>query len=128
MLRALGRQRAMLLRNQDRHVQHVQKAPTQINVQLANVIADVVGSVVGNTGQKILRAIVAGELEGHVLAALKNARIQASADEIAVSLQGNWRAEHLFALKQALGAFDFVGIQLIECDPEIEAQLQVLQT
>ena len=124
VLRALSRQRAMLLRSQGRHVQHMQKALTQMNVQLANVIAD----VVGETGQKILRAIVAGERDGQVLAALKSSRIQASADEIAASLQGNWRAEHLFALRQALAAFDFVGTQLAECDTAIEAQLQVLQT
>ena len=123
VLRSLSRQRAMLLRSQGRHVQHMQKALTQMNVQLANVISD----VVGETGQKILRAIVAGERDGQMLAELKNSRIQASDDEIAASLQGNWRAEHLFALKQALGAFDFVGTQLAECDTEIEAQLQVLQ-
>ena len=58
---------------------------------------------------------------------MKNLRIHASVDEIAKSLQGNWRAEHLFALKQALAAFDFVGTQLCECDQEIEAQLQRLQ-
>ena len=53
--------------------------------------------------------------------------IHASVGENAKSLQGNWRAEHLFALKQALDAFDFVGTQLAECDQEIEAQLQRLQ-
>ena len=123
VLRSLWRQRAMLLRNQGRFVQHMQKALTQMNVQLTNVISD----VVGETGQKILRAVVAGERDGQVLAALKNARIRASADEIAKSLQGNWRCEHLFALKQALDAFDFVGTQLAECDQQIEAQLQKLQ-
>ena len=101
----------------------MQKALTQMNIQLANVISD----VVGETGQKILRAIVAGERDGQVLAAMKNVRIRASVEEIAKSLQGNWRAEHLFALKQALDAFDFVGTQLAECDREIEAQLQSLQ-
>ena len=90
---------------------------------MANVISD----VVGETGQKILRAIVAGERDGQVLGSMKNARIRASIDEIAKSLQGNWRAEHLFALKQALGAFDFIGTQLLECDREIEQQLQCLQ-
>lgn len=123
VLRALWRQRGMLLRTQGRHVQHMQKALTQMNIQLANVIAD----VVGETGQKILRAIAAGERDGQVLAGLKNVRIRASDDEIAKSLQGNWRAEHLFALKQALNAFDFVGTQLAEVDREIEAQLKVLQ-
>ena len=123
VLRSLWRHRGMLLRSQARDVQHMQKALVQMNVQLANVIAD----VVGETGQKILRAIVAGERNGLVLGAMKNVRIHASVDEIAKSLQGNWRAEHLFALKQALGAFDFVGTQLAECDQEIEAQLQRLQ-
>ena len=113
----------MLLRSQGRHVQHMQKALTQMNIQLANVISD----VVGETGQKILRAIVAGERDGQVLGAMKNVRMRASVDEIAKSLQGNWRAEHLFALKQALGVFDFVGTQLAECDREIELQLQTLK-
>ncbi|MDO9315817.1 MAG: IS110 family transposase [Burkholderiaceae bacterium] len=112
-----------MLRSQGRHVQHMQKALTQMNVQLANVLAD----VVGETGQKILRAIVAGERDGQVLGSMKNVRVRASVDEIARSLQGTWRAEHLFALKQALGAFDFVGTQLAECDREIELQLQALK-
>jgi len=124
VLRALWRQRGALLKSQSRDVQHMQKALTQMNVQLANVISD----VVGETGQKILRAIVAGERDGRVLGAMKNARIHASVDEIAKSLEGNWRAEHLFALKQALDAFDFIGTQLAECDQAIEAQLRHLQT
>jgi transposase len=123
VLRSLWRQRSMLLKSQARYVQHMQKALTQMNIQLANVISD----VVGETGQKILRAIVAGERNGRVLAAMKNARIHASEDEIAKSLQGNWRAEHLFALKQALAAFDFIGTQLAEVDHEVEQQLQSLQ-
>ena len=124
VLRSFWRQRGMLLRSQGRHVQHMQKALTQMNVQLANVISD----VAGETGQKILRAIVAGERDGQLLGSMKNARIRASIDEIAKSLQGNWRAEHLFALKQALDGFDFIGTQLAECDREIERQLRCLQT
>lgn len=124
VLRSLWRQRGMLLRSQGRQVQHMQKALTQMNVQLTNVIAD----VAGETGQKILRAIVAGERDGLALAKLKNSRIRASDEDIARSLRGTWRAEHLFALKQAVDAFDFVGTQLAECDLQIEAQLQLLQT
>src|ERR1700681_3373740 len=77
VLRSFWRQRGMLLRSQGRHVQHMQKALTQMNVQLANVISD----VVGETGQKILRAIVAGERDGQVLASMKNMRIHASVDQ-----------------------------------------------
>jgi len=122
VLRSLSRQRTMLLRSQGRFVQHMQKVLTQMNIQLANVISD----VVGETGQKILRAIVAGERDGLALARLKNSRIRASEDEIAKSLQGSWRSEHLFALKQALDAFDFCGTQLAECDAQVQAQLQAL--
>jgi transposase len=120
VLRSLWRQRATLLKNQAQHVQHIQKALTLMNVQLANVISD----IVGETGQKILRAIVAGQRDGHALGSMKHARVKASVEEIAKSLQGNWRSEHMFALKQALAAFDFVGTQLLECDREIEQQLQ----
>jgi transposase len=119
VLRSLWRQRAMMLRDQGRRVQHMQKALTQMNIQLANVITD----IVGESGQKILRAIVAGERDGHTLAKLKHFRIRASNEEIAKSLQGNWRSEHLFALKQALASFDFIGTQLAECEAAIQVQL-----
>lgn len=122
-LRSLWRQRGTLLRDQGRQVQHMQKALTEMNIQLHNVISD----VVGETGQKILRAIVKGERNGSVLAAMKNVRIRASEEEIAKSLEGTWRPEHLFALRQSLSMFDFIGTQLAECDREIEQQLQGLQ-
>lgn len=123
VLRALWRQRAMLLRGQARQVQQMQKALTQMNIQLANVISDVVGV----TGLLILRAILAGERDGMALAALRNGRIQASADDIARSLQGNWRAEHLFALRQAVDMFDFINGQLAQCDREVDQQLRAMQ-
>lgn len=122
VLRSLSRQRSMLLRTQAREVQHMQKALTQMNIQLPNVIADIVGA----TGQRILRAIVQGERDPRVLAGLKDVRVRASDDEIAMSLQGNWRTEHLFALRQALATFDFLQAQLAECDAAMEVQLKAL--
>lgn len=121
-LRSLCRQRARLLRDQGRYVQHMQKAMTLMNLQLSNAISDVAGV----TGQKIVRAIVAGERDPEVLAAYRDCRIKATEEEIAASLLGNWRDEHLFALKQALGAFDFCASQLAECDAEIERALTLL--
>ena len=103
VLRALGRQRETLLRTQARTVQHMQKALTQMNLQLTNVISD----VAGETGLRILRAIDAGERDGHVLASFRNSRIRASEEEIAQSLQGTWRKEHLFALHAGLGRLRF---------------------
>jgi transposase len=121
-LRSLCRQRARLLRDQGRYVQHMHKAMTLMNLQLANAISDVAGV----TGQKIVRAIVAGERDPQVLAAYRDCRIKATEEEIAASLLGNWRDEHLFALKQALGAFDFCASQLAECDAEVERALKLL--
>ena len=123
VLRAVNRQRTRLLQDQGRCVQHMQKALTQMNIQLANVISDVVGA----TGQRIVRAIVAGERDAQVLAKMKDSRIQASTEEIVKSLQGNWRVEHLFALKQALDSFDFIGSQLSECDALLQSQMQKLE-
>jgi transposase len=116
VLREFNRLRTRLLRDQGRSVQHMQKAMTLMNIQLTRAISDVAGV----TGQKIVRAIVAGERDAGVLAAHRDRRIQASEEEIAASLQGTWRAEHLFALKQALATFDFCAAQLAECELEIE--------
>jgi transposase len=123
-LRAISRQRDMLLSYQGRHVQHMQKALAQMNVQLANVISD----IAGETGQRIVRAIIAGERDGQVLAKMKNTRIRASEAEIVKSLRGNWREEHLFTLRQAMALYDAYGERLAECDQQLEAMLAALQT
>jgi len=122
-LRAVSRQREMLITYQSRHVQHMQKALTQMNIQLANVIAD----IVGETGQKIVRAIIAGERDPQKLARMKNYRIKASEEEIVKSLQGTWRQEHLFALKQAVALFDAYSEQLLQCDLQLEQMLGELK-
>jgi hypothetical protein len=70
-----------------------------MNVQLANVISDISGV----TGMAILRAIVAGERDPHRLSALKHNRVRTTREEIARSLEGNWREELLFVLEQSLG-------------------------
>ena len=114
-LRAVSRQRDMPVQYQGRHVQHMQKALTQMNVQLGNVISDLMGM----TGQKIVRAIVAGERDPLTLAKLRNGRIRASEEEIVRSLQGSWREEHLFSLKQALSLYDSYQSSIAECDEQI---------
>jgi transposase len=121
-LRCVARQREMLLRYQARHVQHMQKALTQMNLQLGQVISD----VAGETGQKIIRAILSGERDGITLAKLRHVRIRASEEEIAKALQGNWREEHLFALKQAVALYDAYAEQLAECDRQLEKMLAAL--
>lgn len=122
-LREFSRLRTRLLVDQGRSVQHMQKAMTLMNIQLSQAISDVAGV----TGQKIVRAILAGERNPMVLAAYRDSRIKASEEEIAASLQGTWKAEHLLALKQAMGRYDFFAEQLQECDQQIEAVMQQLQ-
>ena len=122
-LREFNRLRTRLLVDQGRSVQHMQKAMTLMNIQLSQAISDVAGV----TGQKIVRAILAGERDPMVLAAYRDSRIKASEEEIAASLQGTWKAEHLLALKQAMGRYDFFAEQLQECDQQIEAVDHVLR-
>ena len=102
-LRGFVRQRKMLVEYAASHVQHIQKALTQMNLQLHNVVSDVTGV----TGMKIIRAVLAGERSAEVLAAHRDYRCKASAETIARSLIGNWREEHLFALQQAVELHDF---------------------
>jgi transposase len=122
VLRAYWRQRAEHIHTATECVQRMQKALTQMNLQLANAIADIMGV----TGQKILRAIVAGERDAEKLAQMRNWRIQASQEEIAASLTGTWREELLFGLKQELERYDFCQRQIGECDQEIEKHLSTL--
>ena len=122
-LRTLLRHRAQLLQHRAPHVLHMQKALLQMNIQLSQALSD----VTGDTGQRIIRAIVAGERDPHTLAALRNYRCKKEADEIALALTGTWREEHLFVLKQALALFDFYTAQLRECDAQIEQAFSVIK-
>jgi hypothetical protein len=97
-------------------IQHMQKALTQMNVQLANTISDVSGI----TGQAIIRAILGGERDPYKLADLKDYRIQASREEIARSLEGTWREEDLFELQQVVERYDFCQGQIQECDQRLQ--------
>ena len=122
-LRAVSRQRDALLREQARQVQRMQKALTQMNVQLTNVITD----IVGKTGQDIIRAIVGGERDPEKLAKLRNYRIHASEKEIAKSLEGNWRDEHVFCLGQALALFDTYQKLIAEADAKLEELIKPMR-
>jgi hypothetical protein len=122
-LRALVRQRETLIAGQAQQIQRMQKALTQMNVQLVHVISD----IAGKTGQDIVRAIVAGERDARKLAQLRNYRVHASEEQIAKSLLGNWREEHLFCLAQALRLFDTHQQLIDEADAKIEALLAHLQ-
>ena len=122
-LRAVVGQRDTLIDAQASETQRMQKALTQMNVQLANVITDIMGT----SGQAIIRAIVAGERDAQKLARLRNYRVHASEEQIAKSLHGNWREEHLFCLAQSLKLFDTCQELIAESDAKIETMLARMQ-
>ena len=105
-----------------RAILHMQKTMTVMNVQLSNAISDISGA----TGQAIIRAILNGERDPWKLAKLRDRRIKASEEEIARSLEGNWRADMLFELKQAVDAYDFIQNQIAECDQRLQTLLAAL--
>ena len=101
----------------------MQKALTQMNIQLANVLSDVSGV----TGQAIIKAILAGERDPHKLAAFRDWRVKASEGQIARSLEGNWQADQLFVLKQEQDGYQFCQKQMAECDRQLEQYLQQIE-
>jgi transposase len=119
-LRTYWRQRNDLVKSAGRHVQRVQKVLTQMNVQLANVISDLSGL----TGQAIVKAILNGERDPQRLAAYRDKRIQASTDEIARSLEGNWQEDLLFVLQQEQAAYEFCQKQMADCDAQLQQYFQ----
>jgi transposase len=121
-LRAYLRHRERLVEYAASHVQHMQKALMQMNVQLHHVVSDITGV----TGMTILRAIVAGERNPDVLAQYRDVRCKASVETIREALIGNYRPEHLFALRQAIELYDTYGAKLKDCDVEIEQCLRSL--
>jgi transposase len=122
-IRTYWRQRNDLVRAAGRHIQRIQKALTQMNIQLANVLSDVSGM----TGQAMVKAILAGQRDPHELATLRNWRVKASAEEIARSLEGNWQQDLLFVLKQEQEGYEFCQKQMAECDQQLQHLLQQQQ-
>lgn len=123
-LRSYMRQREMLIRNASRYIQQMQKALTQMNIKLHQVISE----LSGHTGLRIVRAIVAGERDRLKLAALKDKRIKSDVSTIAKALEGDYRAEHLFALKQGLELYDYYQQKIAECDAELLKEMQTLES
>lgn len=123
-LRNFIRQRSMLISNASVHIQHMQKALSQMNLQVHHVLTDITGV----TGMKIIRAIVAGERNAQILASYRHEKCHSSEETIKKSLEGNWRKEHLFSLKQAVELYDFYHKKIVECEEEIQKKINEFGT
>jgi transposase len=124
VLRSYLRHRQMLIQSAASHIQHMQKALTQMNVQIHHVLSDITGW----TGMRIIRAIIDGERDRNRLAALRDVRTKASEETIAKALEGDYRVEHVFALQQSLALFDSYQKHIQECDERIANHLHRLET
>src|ERR1700719_4569689 len=121
-LRSLMRQRQTLVEEAATRIQRMQKALTEMNLKLHTVLSD----LTGQTGLKIVRSILNGERNAERLAAHRDQRCHASHAEIVAALTGNYRAEHLFALRQNLAAYECLLQQLPESDAATDKQLTEL--
>jgi len=123
VLRTYWRQRDDHVKSASASIQRMQKVLTEMNVQIANVISDISGV----TGMAILNAILEGERDRYKLAALADPRVKASQEEIAKSLEGNWRSELLFVLRQERETYRAYQKRIGECDEELQAHLKTLE-
>jgi len=105
------------------HIQHMQKSLDQMNVQIHRVLSDITGV----SGLAILDAILAGERDGRRLAALRDARVRASEETIVAALEGDYRTEHLFTLRQSLETYRHYQSLIHECDRELRRMLDQLE-
>jgi transposase len=114
----------MLVSAASQAIQHLHKALVEMNVQLARVISD----ISGDTGLRIIDAILGGERDPHKLAGLKDPRIRSSRNEIALALQGHWKEDQLFVLEQARLSLAHGQEQIAQCDQRIEQQMRSLKS
>lgn len=114
-LRTYARQRDELVQCAAREIQHMQKALTQMNLQLHTVLSDIAGL----SGMKIIRAIIAGERDPEKLAQLAHPQVKSSREAIAQALSGHYSEDHLFVLQQAVELFDFFHSKIQGCDEQL---------
>jgi hypothetical protein len=122
VLRAFVRQREMLVKCAATHIQQMQKALQQMNLRLDTVVSD----ITGQTGMRIIRAILEGERDLRRLGAMRDPHCKASSEQIAASLVGNYRREHLFELRQAVELLEIYQGKIRECEGEMERYLAEL--
>ena len=118
-IRTLMRRRESLVMSASQSIQHMQKALTEMNIQLANFISD----ISGETGLRIIDAILDGERDPQTLASLKHPRIRASRKVLARALKGHWKMEQVFVLQQARGSYIHHQEQIEQCTLQIEKRM-----
>ena len=123
-LRSYMRQREVLVRDLTRSVQHMQKNMDQMNIKLNNVLSD----INSRSGIRIIESILAGQRQAEKLASLADRRVKCSKEDLIKSLEGDWRREHLYGLKQAYDRYKHIQEHIKDCDYELEKLLKEITT
>lgn len=118
-IRYLVRSRDTAIRDSAREVQHMQKAYTEMNVQLHHVLSDIDGW----SGRKITKAIIDGERNPEVLADLRHPTCKTPREQVIEALDGNFRSEYVFALKQSFQKLEYIEGQIAELEMELDRLL-----
>ena len=122
-LRCYVRQRDRLEKEKAKDLQMLGSSLTNMNVKLQQVVSD----LEGETAMRIIRAIAAGVVDVEQLSQYRHAKMKASEQELKRSLTGNYKAEHLFCLRQVLASYDFHCQQMRQCETQIEQLLASMQ-
>jgi transposase len=122
-MRTLWRHRVGLVAQASSAIQRMQKALIEMNIQLSHVLSDLSVS-----GMAILQAILGGERSPAQLASLADPQVKADKSVIAKSLQGNWRPELLFILRQEMDTYRGCQDQIANCDKQLRQQLQAMES
>ncbi len=121
--RTILRHRTGLVQAASQHIPHMQKSLDQMNVQIHRVLSDITGV----SGLAIVDAILAGERDGHRLAELRDRRVKASELEIVRALEGDYRPEHLFTLRQSLVSYRHYQQLIAECDRQLRQAVEEME-
>ncbi len=118
-IRQYYRHRQCLVESGASYINKMQKALRLINIRLDAVLRD----VMGRSGKDIIEAILKGERNAKVLAALAQSTVKASAKEIEAALSGDWREEYIFELRHCYELYQYYHKKIDECDQEIKKLL-----
>jgi transposase len=118
-LRDLTRTRRELTREIVRHTQRIQATLEEANIKLTSVISDILGW----SGRRILKAIVAGESDPLRLAELGHPRLACARENLVAALQGRLRDHHRFLIGQHLKTIEQIEATIAEFDARLDAAL-----
>jgi transposase len=123
VLRSYVRHQEMLVAYAGQHIQHMQKALMEMNVQLHHVLSD----ITGQTGLRIIAAILDGERDPRRLAALRDRRCKNDEETISKALRGHWREDHIFSLRQAYELYLEYQRRIADVEAKITAHVATFE-